>query len=79
MIEFILAIIPLEWLAGLAALVGTLAAVWFSGKRSGKTKGKIDRLEENAKANEVRNEIDNRIAVDRDARDKLRDSWQRGE
>ena len=79
MIEFILAIIPLEWLAGLVALIGTLAAVWFSGKRSAKTKGKIDRLEENAKANEVRNEIDNRIAVDRDAKQRLRDSWQRGE
>jgi len=59
MIEFILAIIPLEWLLGLAALVGTLAAVWVSGKRSGTDKAKQAAEKRNIKTREAMDNVEN--------------------
>ena len=44
--------------------------------RSGdKAKDKLRDAKETIKAHEVRNEVENRIALERDARDKLRSDW----
>jgi len=57
--DFILAIIPLEWLAGLAALVGTLAAVWFSGSRSATNKAKQAAERRNIRTREAMDNVEN--------------------
>ena len=65
------------WAAFIGVVVATLLATWFGGKRSAKTSVKIDALKDEVKAHEIRNEVENRIADDRDAKQRLRDEWQR--
>jgi len=62
-------------LAALGAIIVAVFAAWFGGRRSAKTAQKLDALEDKADALETRNEIDNRVARERDARDKLRTDW----
>jgi uncharacterized protein YdgA (DUF945 family) len=59
-----------------AALAGlALAASWFSGRRSAQAAAKIRKLEDEVNAYETRNEVENRVATERDARQRLRDDW----
>lgn len=62
-------------LAAIGATIAAIGAAWFGGRRSAKTAQKLDALEDKADALETRNEIDNRVARERDARDKLRTDW----
>ena len=65
------------WAAGVGLVIAAMAASWLGGKRSAKTGVKIDALKDEVKAHEIRNEVENRIAVERDARERLRNDWQR--
>jgi Flp pilus assembly protein TadB len=62
-------------LAAIGATIAAIGAAWFGGRRSAKTAQKLDALEDKADALETRNEVDNRVARERDARDKLRTDW----
>ena len=61
-----------KWLAAGAGLIGVYLKI-----RSGdKAKDKLQDAKETIKAHEVRNEVENRIARERDARERLRSDWQ---
>lgn len=72
-----LSLIPTEWIAAVVALLAALGAVWGMGKANGALRAKNRGLQEEVDAHEVRSEVDNRIAGERDARERLRDDWQR--
>jgi hypothetical protein len=59
-----------------AALLAVLG-VWFAGKREGRSLEKVKLLKDEVKGHEIRNEVENRIAGELDARERLRDRWQR--
>ena len=60
-----------KYIAAGAGLIG-----FYLKLRSGdKAKDKLRDAKETIKAHEVRNEVENRIALERDARDKLRSDW----
>lgn len=63
------------WIAGAVGAFVLLLGAWWSGKRSGAVRAENKGLRDTAKGYEVRNEIDNRVAGERDARDKLRTDW----
>lgn len=71
-----LALIP-DWLGWIIGGAIALAATWFGGRISGKTAAKVDDLKDEVKAHEIRNEVENRIASERDARQRLHDDWGR--
>jgi hypothetical protein len=62
--------------AVVAALLAVLGA-WFAGKREGRSLEKVKLLKDEVKGHEIRNEVENRIAGEFDARERLRDRWQR--
>lgn len=62
--------------AAMAALAAILGA-WLAGTREGRKRAKVKSLQDEVKAHETRNEVENRIADERDARERLRDKWQR--
>jgi hypothetical protein len=62
-------------LAGFGLFFTLLAASWFGGRKSAKTSTKIKAAEAKAEAWEDRNEVENRVARERDARDRLRKDW----
>lgn len=64
-----------EALIAIGAIIAAVFAAWFGGRRSAKTAQKLDALEDKADALETRNEVDNRVARERDARDRLRADW----
>lgn len=66
----------LAW-AGVA--LAAIGAAWVGGKRSGAVKAKTKGLSDQVEAYEVRNEVENRIARDDDARQRLRERWERQE
>jgi hypothetical protein len=73
-----LALLSSEWLGYIlsaAGAIATVVAVWWSGRRSGAVGAENNGLRDTARGYEVRNEIDNRVARERDARDKLRADW----
>lgn len=72
-----LSLIPTEWIAAAVALLAALGAVWGMGKANGALRAKNRGLQDEVDAHEVRSEVDNRIAGERDARERLRDGWQR--
>lgn len=76
MIDMITSLVPAEWLIGAVAGLVAFAGLWMAGRRSGDVRAENKGLRAEVKAHEVRNEIDNRIASERDARDRLRDGWQ---
>lgn len=59
--------------------VAALVATWLGGRRAAKTDAKVAELKETVEALEDRDEVENRIAVERDSRQRLRDEWQRGD
>lgn len=72
-----MALIPMDWIAAAVALLAALGAVWGMGKANGALRAKNRGLQDEVDAHEVRSEVDNRIAGERDARERLRDDWQR--
>lgn len=58
----------------IAAILGVLG-VYMAGSRNARQKAANAALKDQVKAHEVRNEVDNRVAVERDARDRLRSDW----
>lgn len=77
MIDLILSFLPGEWLAAAGLAIAALVATWFGGRKAGKTDAKGDALKSEVKAHELRNEVENRVATERDARDRLRTDWTR--
>lgn len=65
------------WGAAIGFVVAALAASWFGGRKSAQTDAKIATLKQENKSHELRNEVENRVAAERDARNKLRDEWSR--
>jgi hypothetical protein len=76
-IDLILSFIPGEWLAAAGIAIAAMVATWFGGRKAGKDAAKVDALKAEAKAHELRNEVENRVATERDARERLRDEWSR--
>lgn len=76
MIDLITSLVPAEWLIGAVAGLLAVAGAWMAGRRSGTVRAENKGLRAEVNAHEVRNEIDNRIASERDARDRLRSDWQ---
>ena len=72
-----LSLLPLKWLYGIGAAIAALAATWFAARKSAKSDAKIKTLKDEVKAHEIRNEVDNRVAAERDARNKLHSDWGR--
>ena len=62
----------LAWAAGIAVLIGS---AFLAGRRDAKQGQKVKDLKTEVKSYEIRNEVENRIAVERDARQRLRDEW----
>lgn len=62
----------LAWAAGIAVLIG---GAFLAGRRDAKQGQKVQDLKAEVKAHDIRNEVDNRIASERDAKEKLMKSW----
>lgn len=62
----------LAWAGAAAVIIG---GAFMAGRRDANKDDKIEDLTAVNEANEVRNEIDNRIATDRNSRQRLRDEW----
>ena len=62
----------LAWAAGAAVIIG---GAFMAGRRDAKQAERVKDLKAVNKAHEVRNEVENRIAADRDARERLRSDW----
>lgn len=75
--EMITSFIPLEWLVGLGATVIAALGLYLKGRKSAKQDAKVDALKQEVKGHEIRNEVENRVASERDARQRLRDEWSR--
>lgn len=52
------------------------AATYLKGRSDAKAKADLRNAKETIEAHEVRNEVDNRIATERDVKQRLRDKWQ---
>ena len=65
------------WAGAVVAALLTVLGVWFAGKREGRSLEKVKLLKDEVKGHEIRNEVENRIAGELDARERLRDRWQR--
>lgn len=63
------------WLAVAGAAIVALAASWFGGKRAGKIDADLEEAEDAVEGHVLRNEVENRIARERDARERLRSDW----
>lgn len=63
-------------LAGLGAFLVALVVAYAKGRTEGAQKAEMTKLRKAVKAHEIRNEVENRIASERDARERLRDDWQ---
>ena len=63
------------WAAALGLVIAALATSWLGGRKSGQTDGKLQSAEDKAEAWGDRNEVENRIARERDARERLRADW----
>ncbi len=64
----ILAVIPWEWLAGLAALIAAAFGIYAKGRGDAKTDAKIKQAEADAATNERINHADTMRDADDDAR-----------
>ncbi len=62
----------LAWAAGIAVLIG---GAFLAGRRDAKQGQKVKDLKAEVKAHDIRNEVENRVATERDARQRLRDEW----
>ena len=76
------ALIPGPIRRALAWAVAGLAALWAiraTAKREARAEAALRAANERNERHEIRNEIDNRIGRDLDAKQRLRDEWQRGQ
>ena len=64
-----------SWLAIAGVVIAALVASWLGGRKAGKTDAKLEEAEDAIQGHVLRNEVENRVARDRDAKDKLRESW----
>ena len=64
------------WAVVAGLFIVTLAASWFGGRKAGQTDAKLEEAEDAIQGHVLRNEVENRIARDRDARERLRDKWR---
>jgi hypothetical protein len=62
----------------IAALLGAIG-LYAKGRVDAKAKAALRAADEANEAHEVRNEVENRIARDRDARERLRERWRHDE
>lgn len=62
-------------IGGLGLVFTLLAASWFGGRKSAKTAIKLKEAEDVVKGHVLRNEVENRIARERDVRERLRKDW----
>jgi len=62
-----------------AALIGlvimALLASWLKGKKAGQDAAKLKDAQDAVEGYEIRNEVENRIARERNARQRLHDEW----
>lgn len=63
------------WAAAIGLVIAALAASWFGGRKAGKTDAKLEEAEDAIQGHVLRNEVENRIARERDARERLRSDW----
>ena len=63
--------------AAIVLVVSVAGALWGLIRGSGKAKAEIKALKDGAKAERQRNETDKRIAIERDALNRLRRDWTR--
>jgi hypothetical protein len=75
MIAVLSQIIPWEALAALFAAIMAGFGLWLGGRKSAKTEAKAKDLKAAVEGHEVRNEVENRIARERDHRQRLHDDW----
>ena len=71
-------LIPAPIRNALAWIGGAIAVAWGfyqAGRRSAHKDRDTDELKSTVKAHEVRNEVENRVASERDARERLRRDW----
>ena len=64
-----------EALIAIGAIIAAVFAAWVGGRKSAKTAQKLDAAKDLKNAFETRDEVENRIARERDARQRLRDDW----
>jgi divalent metal cation (Fe/Co/Zn/Cd) transporter len=65
------------WAVAAGLVIAALATSWLGGRKAAQTDIKVKGLEDAVDAHEVRNEVENRVARERDARQRLRDDWSR--
>jgi hypothetical protein len=63
------------WAAAAGVVLVALAASWFGGRKAGQTDAKLKETEDALDGHVTRNEVENRVARERDARERLRDHW----
>ena len=66
----------------LAWVVAGLVALWAiraTAKREARAEAALRAANERNECHEIRNEVENRVAADHDARERLRQQWQRGQ
>jgi hypothetical protein len=63
------------WLAIAGVVIAALVASWLGGRKAGKTDAKLEEAEDAIQGHVLRNEVENRVARDRDARERLRSDW----
>jgi len=63
------------WAVAIGLFVTALAASWFGGRKAGKTDAKLEEAEDAVEGYALRNEVENRVARERDARERLRSDW----
>jgi hypothetical protein len=62
-------------IGGLGLFFTLLAASWFGGRKSAQTVAKLKEAEDAVKGHVLRNEVENRVARERDVRERLRKDW----
>lgn len=65
------------WFAGLGVVLAAIGLAFLRGLRVGAAKQQVKALENEVEAHETRNEVENRVARERDVRQRLRDEWSR--
>jgi phage-related minor tail protein len=65
------------WAGAVVAALAAIRVAWLAGTLVERNRAKVKLLKDEVKGHEIRNEVENRIAGELDARERLRDRWQR--